>query len=92
MGLLKYSVWEAKTNLSEILRLVKAGKVVTINQRGVPVAQVVPFPSEEGTSLEQRLDGLRSQGLIRESRQLLSTVKFTWRKKKGALARFLEDR
>ncbi|PWU18117.1 MAG: type II toxin-antitoxin system prevent-host-death family antitoxin [Bdellovibrio sp.] len=87
---LKYSVWEAKTKLSEILRQVKAGKTVTINQRGVPVAQVVPFKSEEGTSLAQRLDALRNQGLIREGRQPLSAAKLT--PKNGALARFLENR
>jgi prevent-host-death family protein len=90
MALLKYSVWETKTKLSEILRQVQSGKIVTINQRGVPVAQIVPFEEKRDSTLEQRLESLRKQGHLQLGRLSLSTVKPL--RRKGALARFLQDR
>jgi len=37
-----YSVAEAKAHLSEILKLVEAGKRISITKRGRPVATIVP--------------------------------------------------
>lgn len=37
---------EAKTQFSRLLRRVAAGERVTIASRGVPVAQLVPMPTE----------------------------------------------
>lgn len=88
---LKYSVWEAKTKLSEILRQVKAGKIVTINQRGVAVAQIVPFSENEESTLSTRLEMLRSQGMIQTGRKSLADLK-SQPKRRGALSRFLADR
>ena len=38
---------EAKTQLSRLLRRVAAGEEVTIANRGVPVARLVPVPSKK---------------------------------------------
>lgn len=38
---------EAKTQLSRLLRRVAAGEEVTIANRGVPVARLVPVPAPE---------------------------------------------
>jgi prevent-host-death family protein len=43
----KVSVYEAKTHFSELLRRVAAGEEVTIMNRGVPVARLVPLVSKE---------------------------------------------
>jgi prevent-host-death family protein len=40
---------EAKTSLSRLLRRVAAGEEITIANRGVPVARLVPVPAEETT-------------------------------------------
>jgi prevent-host-death family protein len=38
---------EAKTQLSRLLRRVAAGEEITIANRGVPVARLVPVPAEK---------------------------------------------
>jgi prevent-host-death family protein len=38
---------EAKTQLSRLLRRVAAGEEITIANRGVPVARLVPVPTEK---------------------------------------------
>jgi prevent-host-death family protein len=38
---------EAKTQLSRLLRRVAAGEEITIANRGVPVARLVPVPAQE---------------------------------------------
>jgi prevent-host-death family protein len=38
---------EAKTHLSRLLRRVAAGEEITIANRGVPVALLVPVPTEK---------------------------------------------
>jgi prevent-host-death family protein len=38
---------EAKTHLSRLLRRVAAGEEITIANRGVPVARLVPVPMEK---------------------------------------------
>ena len=39
---------EAKTQLSKLLRWVAAGEEITIANRGVPVARLVPIPAKAG--------------------------------------------
>jgi len=39
----RYNMYEAKTNLSEIVNRVRAGAEVILMNRGVPVAKVVPL-------------------------------------------------
>lgn len=38
---------EAKTRFSQLLRRVAAGEEITIANRGVPVARLVPIPSDQ---------------------------------------------
>jgi prevent-host-death family protein len=42
----KVNVHEAKTRFSRLLRRVAAGEEITIANRGVPVARLVPIPAE----------------------------------------------
>ena len=41
------NIHQAKTQLSKLLRLVAAGEEITIANRGVPVARLVPVPTEK---------------------------------------------
>ena len=45
----KINVHEAKTRFSRLLRRVAAGEEITIANRGVPVARLVPVAAEEIT-------------------------------------------
>ena len=45
----KVNIHEAKTRFSRLLRRVAAGEEITIANRGVPVARLVPVPAEETT-------------------------------------------
>ncbi len=38
---------EAKTRFSQLLRRVAAGEEITIANRGIPVARLVPIPAQE---------------------------------------------
>jgi prevent-host-death family protein len=57
----KVNVHEAKTRFSRLLRRVAAGEEITIANRGVPVARLVPVPAEETT---RKLGTLRDQVVI----------------------------
>jgi prevent-host-death family protein len=43
----KVNVHEAKTRFSGLLRRVAAGEEITIANRGVPVARLVPVPTDQ---------------------------------------------
>ena len=43
----KVNTHEAKTRFSQLLRRVAAGEVITIANRGVPVARLVPIPPDQ---------------------------------------------
>jgi prevent-host-death family protein len=49
---------EAKTRLSRLLRRVAAGEEITIANRGVPVARLVPIAAKQGTRKLGTMRGL----------------------------------
>ena len=57
----KVNTHEAKTSFSRLLRRVAAGEEITISNRGVPVARLVPIPTEETT---RKLGAFRGQVII----------------------------
>ena len=48
----------------------KAGEEVTITERGIPVARIVPI-STDGIDWDERLERLERQGVIRRPRKKL---------------------
>jgi prevent-host-death family protein len=62
------SVSEAKAKLSALLELVKAGETVTVTERGVPVARIVPAVNRDAGDDEARLQRLERAGIIRRGR------------------------
>ena len=65
------SVSEAKAKLSALLARVKSGESVTITDRGVPIAQIVPLVEMDDADSEQRIRQLERAGLITRPRKKL---------------------
>ena len=61
MGM-SYSIYNAKTHLSEIIRQVKKNHSVIITERGREVARVVPAPASQ--SREERIRMLEQAGIV----------------------------
>jgi prevent-host-death family protein len=86
-----YSIYEAKSKFSEIIRAVKQRRRIVVTERGVPVARVVPYKPESRESMKERLVRLREAGIIVAPQERFSArpVKVV----PGASDRFLvEDR
>ncbi|MDQ3672384.1 MAG: type II toxin-antitoxin system prevent-host-death family antitoxin [Actinomycetota bacterium] len=64
------SVSETKAKLSALLDRVRAGETVTITDRGVPVAQIVPLSGTD-VDWEARLARLARAGIIRPPKRKL---------------------
>lgn len=87
----RYSIYEAKARLSELIRAVKRRQRVTITERGRPVAEVVPCEPTEGREMEQRLAQLHAAGSLIAARRPPPSIASIARRP-GALRRFLRDR
>jgi len=58
-------VRELKNRLTDYLRRTKLGEEVVVTEHGKPIALLHPFhPSRKGESLEARMAGLASQGIV----------------------------
>ena len=87
---LSYSIYEAKARFSEVIRLVREGKTVTVSYRGKPVAEIRSIRRQEQT-LDERLEDLERTGSLIRS----VIPKRTFRpveRRPGALSRFLAER
>jgi len=88
---MKYSVYEAKARLSEVIRNVKARRRVVITERGVPVAEIIPYTGDRPESLSGRIVRLAKLGMIVTRKEPFRAAPVSVRP--GAVARFLrEDR
>lgn len=88
------SITETKAKLSALLDLVKAGETVTIVERGIPVARLVPAVGTDGGDDEARLQRLERTGIIRRGTGGKSELLLTPPPKAGAsvLEALLEER
>ena len=87
----RYSIYEAKTHFSEIIRQVKRRRSVVITDRGREVAQVVGIHRAGG--LDERLETLKEAGIV--SKPVAPGRPGDLRpiaRKPGALKRFLAER
>lgn len=84
-----FSIYETKSRLSEILRMVKSGTEVTVLERGVPIAKLISIPKTEG--IKDRLSQLQGNGSLISKKDLNKDWPLG-SKKEGALKRFLGER
>jgi len=86
------SISEAKAKLSALLERVKTGESITITDRGMPVAQIVPIPVSE-VDWDERLE---RQGVIRRPKEKLDVEWFLARPlpkfEESVLEALLEER
>jgi prevent-host-death family protein len=96
VSVLTASISEAKAKLSALLDRVKAGETVTITDRGVPVAQIVPLNGATEVDWDARLERLERQGVIRRPKQKLPPGWLSSRplpkSRKSVLEALLEER
>ncbi len=89
------SISETKAKLSALLDRVKAGEEVTITDRGVPVARIVPLPTTD-VDWDERLERLERQGVIRRPKEKLDVEWFLARPlpkfEESVLEALLEER
>ena len=86
-----YSVYEAKARFSEVIRLVRNGKTVTVSYRGEPVAEIRSVSPRESPSLDERLQDLERRGALVRSTIARRTFGPVARRP-GAFSRFLAER
>ncbi|MBI4209583.1 MAG: hypothetical protein HY538_07765 [Deltaproteobacteria bacterium] len=86
---LRYSIYQAKSRLSEVIRLVKKHRFVIITERGHDIAKVVPLTSHNG--IVKRLGELELSGIITTSAARPGEIR-PMAKRPGALRRFLQSR
>ena len=87
-----YSLYEAKARLSEIIRRVRErGETVTLSYHGQPVAEIRPLPPSEDDA-ERRLEQLERDGILIRARAPRAAFPALKARRRGALARFLEER
>jgi prevent-host-death family protein len=87
-----YSLYEAKTHLSDILKRVRGGERVRISYRGEEVAEIRPLRGKK-ESFEERRRRLEAEGILQPA---AASPRNPWpkplAKRPGALTRFLEAR
>ena len=86
----RYSIYEAKARFSEVIRLVRQGRTVTVTYRGEPVARIQPLESE-ATEFEERLRHFEDVGVLRPPLDPTVGLERIARRS-GALGRFLAER
>ena len=84
-----YSLYEAKARFSEVIRLVRQGRTVTVTYRGEPVAKIQPAQPEV-SGLAERLRHLREIGVLQGGNPDAALKPVANRP--GALDRFLSER
>ena len=92
----EYSIYDAKAQLSALVRLVReSGQTFVITVHGEPVAELRPVETvERKQTIEERIAELTAQGaIIPAALKPSDPGAFPIGKRKpGALKRFLEDR
>lgn len=90
----EYSLYDAKANLSKIVKQVReSGSTVVITVHGEPAVEIRPY-KELPLKLEQRIAALTARGDILPAQQASRDYVFKPRtgKTRGGLKRFLAER
>ena len=75
----KAGVRELKTNLSDYLRRVEEGEIITITKRGKTIGRIVP----ENASLEEKIQTLLKSGFLHWGGPFARTPKFRLKGREG---------
>jgi prevent-host-death family protein len=84
-----FSTYDAKARFSEVMRLVRLGRTVTVTYHGEPVAEIRPLSQSSGTNA--RMEWLRGRGALKGPEAGERSFAAVARRP-GALERFLAER
>ena len=70
----EYSIYQAKARFSEIVRIVKRRRRVIVTDRGIPVAEIIPYKTDQPESIEDRIAKLTQIGAIIPSQEPFSAT------------------
>ena len=84
-----YPIYQAKAKLSEIIRQVKRGRMVTISERGHDVARVIPVVDSE--DFDSRIRKMIDGGQIIPARKPVIEIRPVARRR-GAVKRLMDAR
>lgn len=85
-----YSLYEAKTQLSAIVRQVREGRTVTVTLHGEPAVEIRPVP-RTAVSVEEHFHDLEARGILQRSTTKRPKIK-RGKHIPGAYARFMASR
>ena len=85
-----YSLYEAKTKLSEIVRMVREGRHITVTLRGEPVVEMRPVAKTK-SGFKARIEDLTRRGVLVPPSSRTAKIEAVARRP-GALKRFLDER
>lgn len=85
-----YSLYEAKSKLSAIVRQVREGRPVVVTLHGEPVVEIRALAAER-QGLDARLDQMAERGMLLRPEAPRPEFRSVARRP-GALQRFLDDR
>lgn len=86
----EYSIYEAKTRFSEIIRKVRQGRTVRVTYRGTPVAEIRPLGGSD-EDIARRVERLSERGVL-QGPVHVGPPRTVVVRRPGALDRFLEER
>lgn len=88
------SLYEAKAQLSALVRQVRGGRRVVITVHGEPAAELRPVDPSTRRSIADRLAELEARGVVAPARRAPGVPRAFagGAKSRGALARFLAER
>lgn len=55
-----FGIYEAKTRLNELLKRVQQGERLTITNRGIPIAELIPSAAGERSRVAQAIDTIKT--------------------------------
>jgi prevent-host-death family protein len=58
--MLEVSAYEAKAHLEDLLRKVKSGKKIIITKHHVPIAMMMPVPSQKSMLVKDAVEAIKS--------------------------------
>lgn len=89
LAVMEYSIYQAKARFSEIIRMVKARRRVIISERGVPVAEIIPYIQNRSEKLADRVARLAKTGSILPCKGPFHPERLAYRP--GSVGRFLKQ-
>lgn len=89
----EYSIYDAKSRFSEVLRQVKARREIIITERGKRIARIVPYEPGEEETIDERMARWQAEGKVTPAEAPPAAIEVAPHgKSPGLLQQFLAER